>query len=84
MELRYAAFKPEELTLLRKVLDDTVEGIPPQFRTSEVKGRLAERILNRAAKGDRDPVRLRTAALLDFDFRPLPSHDFPAIRRSNF
>lgn len=84
MELRYAAFRPDELALLRKVLDDAVEGIPPQFRTSEVKGRLAERILSRAAKGDRDPDHLKTAAVLDFDIRPVPSHEFPEVRRSTF
>ena len=81
MELQYAAFKPEDIVLLRNVLDAAVESIPPQFRTSDVKGRLAARILKRAATGDRDPVRLRNAALLDFDFRPVPSQEFPAASK---
>lgn len=70
MELPNAVFQPDELTLFRTVLDLTTASIPLPYRTSEVKARLAERILRRAAEGERDPVKLKTAALLDFDFHP--------------
>ena len=60
-----AAFDPSEIAILRNALDDAVAHLPAERRTSVSKAHLAERILQCAAKGERDPVRLRTAALIE-------------------
>ena len=39
--------------------------LPQAKRTSAMKAKLASRILAAAAKGERDPVQLRIAALLE-------------------
>jgi hypothetical protein len=59
------AFDPEVLRLLQDVLEAAAAIIPPETRTLERKTRLAARILTLAANGETDPVRLRTALLLD-------------------
>jgi hypothetical protein len=55
---------PITLTLLRQVLDDAWNFLPETRRQAFSKLDIASRILDRAAKGERDPVRLRTAALM--------------------
>lgn len=59
-----ATYDPETLDLLRSVLDDAWARIPPQQRCGTSKSDIAVRILKLAAHGERDPVRLKTAALL--------------------
>jgi hypothetical protein len=59
-----SAYDPETVTLLRAILDDTWSSMPPQAQALMTKSDLAQRILKQAAKGERDPVRLRAAALL--------------------
>lgn len=71
---RHAAYNPKELLILGQALDLVVASIPLGYRTSEVKARLAERILAKAAMGEHDPLQLRGAALLDFDFEPRFKH----------
>lgn len=58
-----AAFGPHDISIFKDVLDECVALLPPAERTSTTKARIAERILITAAKGERDPVRLRSAAL---------------------
>jgi hypothetical protein len=53
------SFDPETVSLLRKTLDDTWERLRPEQQAMT----LAERILKSAAKGERNPERLRDAAL---------------------
>jgi len=47
------------------VLDEAAIILPEAERTSPMKVKLASRILAAAAKGERDPNKLRIAALLD-------------------
>jgi hypothetical protein len=58
------AFDPETLTLLRGVLDEAWASLPPQDQEARRKSDLAQRILNLAARGERDPVKLKAAALI--------------------
>ncbi len=58
-------FKPDEIKLMRSVLDEAAIILPKVERTSAKKAKLASRILAAAAKGERDPNRLRIAALLE-------------------
>ena len=60
-----ANFDPETVSLMRAALDDAFSKLPVALRSGAVKSKLAVRILERAARGERDPIRLRTAALLD-------------------
>jgi hypothetical protein len=59
-----AAFDPETITLLKKVLAEAERTLPNQRRSSEARVKLATGILEAAAKGERDPLRLRTAGLV--------------------
>jgi hypothetical protein len=58
-------FKPDEIKLMRSALDEVAIIQPKADRTSAMKAKLATRILEAAAKGERDPNRLRIAALLE-------------------
>jgi hypothetical protein len=57
-------FDPETLKLLRACLDDAWAQLSPVERSDTLKSTLASRILLAAAVGERDPVKLRTCALL--------------------
>jgi len=58
-------FQPDEITLMKSVLDEAATILPKAERTPAMKVRLASRILAAAAKGERDPIQLRIAALLE-------------------
>ncbi len=60
------SFGPEELILLRSVLDEATAALPIVQQTSAVKAILAQKIIACANKGERDPVRIRTAVLTQF------------------
>jgi hypothetical protein len=62
---RGGVFQPDEIALMRSALDEAATILPMAKRTSAVKARLASRILAAAAKGERDPIQLRIAALLE-------------------
>jgi hypothetical protein len=72
-----ASFEPETIELLRLVLDNAAAMLPTHLRTSSVKIELAELILKAAARGERDPVRLRSAALIAVmaRYQPPLSHE---------
>jgi hypothetical protein len=57
------SFDPETVSLMRKTLDDTWDQLGPEQRAMTSRTLLAERILKSAAKGERNPDRLRDAAL---------------------
>jgi hypothetical protein len=57
-------FDPETINLLKKVLAEAERTLPNQRRSSEARVKLATGILEAAAKGERDPSRLRAAGLL--------------------
>lgn len=60
-----AVFQPDEIILLKSALDEATTILPQAKRTSAMKVKLASRILAAAAKGERDPIQLRIAALLE-------------------
>jgi hypothetical protein len=62
--LRGTVYQPEVIALMKTVLDDAAIGLPVAQRTDAMKARLASRILASAAKGERDPIQLKIAALL--------------------
>lgn len=57
-----ASFDPDTIGLLRRTLDQCWLELPPSQRAHTSKTLLAQRILA-AADGERDPLRLRSAAL---------------------
>jgi hypothetical protein len=77
-----AVFQPELIELMKAVLDDAAAMLPEARRTSAVKAEIASHILACAAKGERDPVALRMAALLAVVERTNYSHDISAERRA--
>ena len=58
-------FQPDEIKLMRSVLDEAAIILPEAERTSVMKAKLASRILAAAVIGERDPNKLRIAALLE-------------------
>src|SRR5262249_60986836 len=58
------SFDPETVSLLRETLDEAWGSLRPEQRSTTSRTLLAEGILKLAAKGERDPKRLRDAALI--------------------
>ena len=58
-----AVYQPELIELMKAVLDDATAMLPEAKRTSTMKAEIASHILECAAKGERDPIALKTAAL---------------------
>jgi hypothetical protein len=59
------SFDPDTLRVLQRVFDEAAAALPSDEQTPERKAILAARILSLASGGETDPVRLRTAALLN-------------------
>ena len=57
-------FDPETLAILKAAFDKACLALPPGQHAPGVRSALAERILNKASQGERDPVRRRTLALI--------------------
>jgi hypothetical protein len=79
---RGAVFQPELIELMKSVLDDATAMLPEAKRTSTMKAEIASRILEFAAKGERDPIALKTAALLAVVECTHYSHDISPERRA--
>ena len=77
-----AVFQPELIELMKAVLDDAAAMLPEAKRTSTMKAEIASRILACAAKGERDPIALKTAALLAVVECTHHSHDISPERRA--
>ena len=60
----HGCYDPETLTMLRGVLDEVWDALPADRQARMPKSEMAERILRRAADGERDRARLKAAALL--------------------
>jgi len=58
-----AVYTPETVKLLRDALEDAWAALRPDERARASKTVLAVRLLEVAAEGERDPARLRSAAL---------------------
>ena len=63
MLLKPAAYSTEELHFLRSVPERCTADLEPSRRSSEIKPAMAERILGCAAIGERNPTKLRIAAM---------------------
>jgi hypothetical protein len=59
-----AVFQPELIALMKLVLNDVTAMLPEAKRTSTMKVEIASKILACAAKGERDPIAMKAAALL--------------------
>lgn len=77
-----AVFQPELINLMKAVLDDAAAMLPEAKRTSAMKAEIASHILACAAKGERDPVALKMAALLAVVDCSHYSHDISPERRA--
>jgi hypothetical protein len=77
-----AVFQPELIKLMRAVLDDATAILPEAKRTSTMKAEIASNILACAAKGERDPIALRMAALSAIVESTHYSHDISPERRA--
>jgi hypothetical protein len=60
-----AVYYPEELSLLGQILDQAVQSLPPSMRTPQNRAAIAKNILASASTGERDPIELRLAALIN-------------------
>ena len=58
-------FDPETITVLKETLDDAWGRLRPHQQATMLKSTLAERLLESAARGERDRKRLLDAALQD-------------------
>jgi len=77
-----AVFEPELIELMKAVLDDATATLPEAKRTSTMKAEIASQILACAAKGERDPIALKMAALLAVVECTHYSHDISPERRA--
>jgi hypothetical protein len=82
MNPRGAVFQPELIELMKSVLDDATFMLPEAKRTSAMKAQIASHILSCAANGERDPLALKTAALLAVVECTSYSHDMSPARRA--
>ncbi|HET9715727.1 MAG TPA: hypothetical protein VFP60_06025 [Pseudolabrys sp.] len=65
MDRMHAYFDPETINLLDKTLDDAWSCLQHEQQAAMLRRMLARRILRSAAQGERDPERLRRAALAE-------------------
>jgi len=77
-----AVFRPELIELMKSVLEDAAATLPEAKRTSTLKAEIASHILACAAKGERDPRALKTAALVAVVECTHYSHDISPERRA--
>jgi hypothetical protein len=59
------SYDPDTITLLRSVLDTAWDSLSPEQRSRTSKSHLAERMLKLAARGERDPARLRIRTIVE-------------------
>lgn len=77
-----AVYQPELIELMKSVLEETMTMLPEAKRTSTTKADVASEILAYAAKGERDPVALKLAALSAVVDCTRYSHDISQDRRA--
>jgi hypothetical protein len=82
VEPRGAVFQPELIELMKSVLEEATAMLPEAKRTSAIKAEIAAQILASAARGERDPVSLKMAALLSLVECTHYSHDISPTRRA--
>ena len=60
-----AVYYSEELSLLGQILDQAMQSLPLSMRTPQNRAVIAKNILACAAAGERGPIELRLAALIN-------------------
>jgi hypothetical protein len=80
--MKGAVFQPELIELMKSILDEATATLPEAKRTSTVKAELASGILACAAKGERDPTVLKSAALSAVKYCTHYSHNISETRRA--
>ena len=60
-----ASYDPDAIKVLLAALDEAWDALPPARQAAISKETLAQRILKVAANGERDPIRLSIAALIE-------------------
>ena len=60
-----AVYYPEELSLLGQIVDQAVQSLPLSMRTPQNRAAIAKNILACAATGERNPIELGLAALIN-------------------
>jgi hypothetical protein len=63
MNITDRTYDPETITILRAALDDAWASMSASQQALTTRSALAVRLLSLAARGERDPVRLRAHAL---------------------
>jgi hypothetical protein len=58
------AYDPETIDLLRSILDAAWDALPPEQQARTTKSMMALSLLSLAARGERDPIRLRSRAVM--------------------
>jgi hypothetical protein len=81
---RGTVFHPELIELMKVVLEDATATLPEAKRTPTIKTEIASRILACAAKGERDPITLKMAALSAMAERMDQPHDVSPERRGRY
>jgi hypothetical protein len=77
-----AVYQPELVKLMKSVLGDAAATLPVSRRTSAMMAEIASQILACAAKGERDPSKLRVAAMLAVVDCTHYSHNISPERRA--
>jgi hypothetical protein len=77
-----AVYQPELVKLMKAVLEDAAATLPVSRRTSAMMAEIASQILACAAKGERDPSKLRVAAMLAVVDCTHYSHNISPERRA--
>ena len=77
-----SVYQPELIDLMKAVLDDVTATLPEAKRTSAMKAEIASQILASAARGERNPVALKIAALSAIVECSHYSHDISPERRA--
>ena len=62
-EIAHHCYDPETIDLLGALLDDLWDGLPPEQQIRFPRPLIAERLLQAAAHGERDPHLLRARAM---------------------
>ena len=65
VSIECAVYGPEDRALRGSVLDQVMQSLPKNLRTPYNRAAIARNILACACIGERDPVALRRAALMD-------------------
>jgi hypothetical protein len=64
-QVRDRVYAPEELMLFRRVFESALASLPAAMRTDRNRSWIVRNLMACAATGERDPVELRIAALID-------------------